>query len=272
MQAPAYGKGRRNVNGWFAVARDIFEHPVVGAGHHYSRLEAWLWLVNHAAYNPTPDLQSGELLVSKLELARKWGWTRSMVRHFFNSLHRAQMLTTAATNRATKISLLNYEKWQFQRQHKSQQNNQLTANGGATLFNKEDTRHETRSADMAALDAFNAYNALALKLGLSQAATLTPDRKQKLKARLKEHGPEAWQKALANLEASPFLRGEGSNWRANLDFVLQRNSYTKLLEGAYAGKGKLLVPKVATTVRDTSETFEQLKARTGWKPPEGDTP
>src|SRR4029078_11795460 len=57
------------------------------------------------------------------------------------------------------------------------------------------------------LEAFNAYNETALRCGLPQARALTPDRRRRIGARLREYGPEGWCCALANLEQSRFLTG-----------------------------------------------------------------
>ena len=85
------------------------------------------------------------------------------------------------------------------------------------------------------MEAFDAYNETALQLGLPQAAKLTPDRERKIVALLKAYGPDGWRKALANLQTSDFLRGRTDHgFRASLDFMLQRSSFNKLHDGAYA--------------------------------------
>jgi hypothetical protein len=85
-----------------------------------------------------------------------------------------------------------------------------------------------------ALAAFEAYNDRALVLGLPQASKLTPDRKRRISARLRDFGPDGWAKALANLD-TPFLRGlTDHRFRADLDFVCQAKSFSKLHDGGYA--------------------------------------
>lgn len=83
--------------------------------------------------------------------------------------------------------------------------------------------------------AFAEWNALASELGLPQAQFLTAERRQKLRARLAECGGlDGWRAALNKIRGSPHCRGENDRgWRANLDFVLQRKSFTKLMEGNY---------------------------------------
>ena len=87
------------------------------------------------------------------------------------------------------------------------------------------------------LECFTAYNDTALRLGLPQAATLTPDRERSMRNRLWDHrqlGREAWPRALAAIERSSFLRGHTKEqFRAHLDFVLQGKSFNKLIDGSY---------------------------------------
>lgn len=85
------------------------------------------------------------------------------------------------------------------------------------------------------LEAFNLYNETALRVGIPQAATLTPQRRKSIAARMREHGGiEAWKRALANIERSAFLQGSNDRgWRADLDFLLQAKSFTKVVEGSY---------------------------------------
>lgn len=84
------------------------------------------------------------------------------------------------------------------------------------------------------LKAFEAYNDRALVLGLPQASKLTPDRRRRINARLRDFGQDGWAKALVNLD-TPFLRGLTEHrFRADLDFVCQPKSFSKLHDGGYA--------------------------------------
>lgn len=83
--------------------------------------------------------------------------------------------------------------------------------------------------------AFDAWNDLAIDLALPIAQVLTPERKTKLRRRLEECGGlEGWAAALARIRGSPFLLGKNDRrWKADLDFVLQKKSFTRLMEGSY---------------------------------------
>lgn len=88
------------------------------------------------------------------------------------------------------------------------------------------------------LEAFEAYNAIALRCGLAQAAKFTPDRERKIRARLNDYGLAGWRTALANIERSSFLTGKNDKgWRANLEFMTQAESFAKLHDGVY-GNGR----------------------------------
>lgn len=81
------------------------------------------------------------------------------------------------------------------------------------------------------------WNTLAGRHGLPKISKLTPARKQRLKARIKEFPEiESWATAFKNIERSAFLRGDNDRgWKANFDFLLQPGSFVKLIEGVYNG-------------------------------------
>lgn len=90
--------------------------------------------------------------------------------------------------------------------------------------------------------AFDRWNQTAAKLGLKPATRFSAARAAKIRARLKEGGLEAWDKALAEVTRSKFLRGKvppspgRPQFVAHLDFLLQPSSYDKILEGVYTRK------------------------------------
>ena len=135
----------------------------------------------------------------------------------------------------------------------------VSCNGSVTPQNRTDSDTETdtdntplppkgaepvsipKFGKLEALEAFTAYNAVAQRCGLPQAAKLTPDRQRRIVARLKDYGLEGWHRALANIEKSSFLTaGTDRGFRADLDFVCQAKSFSKLHDGGY-GNGRHVV-------------------------------
>lgn len=107
------------------------------------------------------------------------------------------------------------------------------------LNRKKDPLPPARGPSVAdALKAFEQWNATALRCGLPQAAKLTPDRQRKIIARLRDYGLDGWSQALANIERSSFLTGKNDrNWRADLGFLLQAASFSKVHDGGF-GNGR----------------------------------
>ena len=85
--------------------------------------------------------------------------------------------------------------------------------------------------------AYSLYNLTAEKCKIPKAQRLTQTRKSKIKARLKDCGGlEGWKSALEKVEASKFCQGKNDHgWKADLDFLLQETSFTRLMEGRYDG-------------------------------------
>lgn len=76
------------------------------------------------------------------------------------------------------------------------------------------------------------WNDMAANAGLPRIAKLTPERRRKVAARLKDHGVDAFTEAIAKVGRSPFCTGS-TGWRASFDFLLQPSSFVKVLEGTY---------------------------------------
>ena len=71
-------------------------------------------------------------------------------------------------------------------------------------------------------------------LGLTQVQKLSPSREVLLRARLKDvDGLDGWNVALDKIEASDFLSGKKTDWKANFDFVIKDSNFTKIMEGNY---------------------------------------
>lgn len=98
-----------------------------------------------------------------------------------------------------------------------------------------DDDHSPKSDDVE--NIVRAWNELAEARNLPKVAKITASRRKQVQARLKEWSDDEWSKALTAIYRSKFLCGENERgWKANFDFLLQPNSFTRLIEGAYDGK------------------------------------
>lgn len=83
-------------------------------------------------------------------------------------------------------------------------------------------------------------NSILRQFRLAEIKRLTDDRKRKLINRIDETDSGTLDGFLETVKDalmhSEFLRGERSSWRADFDFFLQKSSWQKVVEGAYADK------------------------------------
>jgi len=104
--------------GWLKLWRAVFSNPALAPRptEQARSMEAWLWLLaicNHAD-NPShdPPLNAGECLVSRGTICDYTGWTSSRARSWWALLEREGMIATESIGRATKITVLNWWKYQ----------------------------------------------------------------------------------------------------------------------------------------------------------------
>jgi len=107
------------MSGWFKVQRGWMNSPDF-AKEPFTEREAWLWLIEAAAYDPhvrhvsghSVSLSRGQLIVSQRTLADVWKWGRQRVRGFIARLELLGSLTQNSTHGLTQITVCNYEKYQ----------------------------------------------------------------------------------------------------------------------------------------------------------------
>ncbi len=119
---------------WFRVHRgwmnshDFAKEP-------FTEREAWLWIVENAAYEPHKryvsgegiDLARGQLIASQRNLSEAWKWGRQRVRGFLAKLEHVGSLTQNSTHGLTMLTVCNYERYQGE-----QPNFQPSSNPAAT--------------------------------------------------------------------------------------------------------------------------------------------
>lgn len=109
---------------WFAVCKDVFDHPIVGmdvqppAAEDRSRAAMfpfmiWVWMCGKAAYREHEvvvkdqylNLARGQLVVSERYLAKKANWTRKAARLFLFRLARHGMVQLSSVQRDGQMLL-----------------------------------------------------------------------------------------------------------------------------------------------------------------------
>ncbi len=127
--------GRKRGLGYIAIARTIFDHPLLQTKKPLSRLEAWEWLINAASWAPRGTrnkfgvihTERGQLCITRRHLAGAWHWPKSNVDRFLKKLADESMVLLAKALNGPKtepqngaiigypmtmITICNYEKFQ----------------------------------------------------------------------------------------------------------------------------------------------------------------
>lgn len=121
--------GAYRVSGYFLMHRGWQDNPIFDR-EEFSRRDAWVWLIENAAWRPSRarvkgemvDLERGQLCFAQRFLAEKWGWSKSRVDRFLKLLAAEGMIETCSKNGATAdhaagqgqsiITICNYEIYQ----------------------------------------------------------------------------------------------------------------------------------------------------------------
>lgn len=107
--------------GWITISRSLQEHWVYEEDR-YDHAHAWIDLLLLANFADKKTIYKGEVITCKRGdvnysmkyLAERWGWSWRAVKHFLSVLESDNMITTNVTTNRTVISIVNYEKFQFQ--------------------------------------------------------------------------------------------------------------------------------------------------------------
>lgn len=115
------------MSGWYSVKRGFLEHDLFRPEGKWTRAEAWLWMIESAAFKDTTidiggkphTVTRGALCFSERFMSEKFGWSQKALRSFLDKLeaHGAITQGVAKTGQGTKskrkqITLCNYDKYQ----------------------------------------------------------------------------------------------------------------------------------------------------------------
>lgn len=254
---------------WIKVTAEMCDHPALAGP--YDRRSAWLWLIANATWKDRSvnnkgkiiKLQRGQILAGRAFLAKQWGWSEKKVRNFIDILAGENMVKKGQSSGhfANVLTICNYERYQTQSDVVGQSLGQSGASQGPVrgqtlrrvIERVEDSKIDSpigessetvENPDLLApveaakpdvlQQAVEVWNEAAAKAGLPKVRILSAARRSKLAARLKDAGGiDGWREAIGKLVASDFLTGKVKDWKADFGFVLQQESFARLVEGGY---------------------------------------
>lgn len=114
-----------NAYGYIKISRKLFDtDPFWQEDRVFSRVEAWLDLIQRAAYRShelcingeVVTICRGQLVASERFLEKRWGWSRTKVRRFLKELQRMGRVivekSDVGAHLGTVVSLCNYDRYQ----------------------------------------------------------------------------------------------------------------------------------------------------------------
>lgn len=255
------------MSGFFVMHRGWRDNPVFRG--EFSRGDAWVWLIENACWKPTKfdvkgktiTLERGQLCASRDYLAKVWGWSSSAVERFLARLQTEQMIGRETGQGKSIVTISNYAKYQDVGSQTGQETGQQSGQrSDRDRTAKEQGNKETReeepsgspSPDVAEAkpdlgefepapvqpftpeDLGRLWNRAAQEMGLPKVREMTEARRKRALTMIRKYGREGFVEAISAIERSTFLRGQTEQqFKADLDFVLQQKSFTRLIEGFY---------------------------------------
>lgn len=107
--------------GYIKIARSLFDNPLWQERRNFSRAEAWIDLIQMAAYRDhdvilkgeTYRLKRGDVLHSQRDLAKRWAWSERKVRRWLQSAAGVgTIVVQSVPHKCTQLTLCNYDYYQ----------------------------------------------------------------------------------------------------------------------------------------------------------------
>ncbi|MDY7525505.1 hypothetical protein [Sphingomonas sp. 10B4] len=237
--------------GFYLMHRGWQDNPVF-RNEEYSRRDAFVWLIEEAAYKPTRvhagsgaiSLNRGQLSHSLRFMAKAWQWDEARVRRFIASLVREGIIDAVADAGQTVITICNYETYQSLSQAPDAADDASTTQQRRSDDAKKNEVNEVmkevieatpqlRTPAQPVTEAFAIWNENAASVGWPTIAKHTASRQAAMRARLRDDGLDGWKAGIARARASPFLTGSPPPSWFTFDFIVKPGNFAKVIEGNY---------------------------------------
>jgi len=134
------------MSGWILVHRQICDNGYLWNDKPFARGQAWIDLLLITNFTETDEGDAGEELVIRRgqykttirKLAERWGWSRTKVSDFLNSLQSSRMAKIESDKKKTVITIANYDFYQdVKDKKKTNSSRQGDTEKTPSLFNKQ---------------------------------------------------------------------------------------------------------------------------------------
>lgn len=210
----------------------------------FDERSAWSWLISEARWQdgvvsvngkPHP-IKRGQVYASVRFMAEKFKWSKDRVTRFLKRAEQWGMISTDTRTGQNLITICNYSRYQDTKD--DTKDSPVDTNKDAHKDSNKDKQEESKEGKEiyihTAREAVLLWNEAAKRVGLPVCQSISESRLSKLAKRLDEVGGlQGWRDVLAIVEASDFLSGRKTDFRAGIDFLLRPSSLAKVMEGVY---------------------------------------
>jgi len=109
------------MKGYYLMSRGWMDHPLFDTSKPFSKREAWVWIIERAAYSEYDTdvvgtirtVERGSFYCSVRELAKHWKWAVNSVQRYLEKLQKCQMIVLNCVHGKTVIYVMNYDTYQI---------------------------------------------------------------------------------------------------------------------------------------------------------------
>ena len=243
-------------DGWIKAYKKMWDNPVVTRDP--ETFTVWMWLCMHAVFQPTSALfgteeiilRPGQLITGRKQIAEKTHVNESKVTRILKNLKKGHQIEQQSNSHGSLISIVQWSIYQQTEQQIEQRVNSGRTASEQRSNTKEEYKNIRSIRNKEIYDSVTPENATSL---IDQVSTnysaycphlvpllkMTDKRQRRTIDRLKVFTVEEISKAFKAADASPFLRGEGRDWRAGFDWIMESDErISQLIGGAYRDDSK----------------------------------
>lgn len=242
------------MSGYARFHRSLIGHP---AFRNDAEAMAFAYMVLRAQWKATRvrykgrgiHLARGQLSMSQRDMAQALDRDKAWIERLWKRLRAEAMITVASEAGCAVITICNYDKYQHSNDEREAVGEAPQKADARQTQGTEQVREEgnkelelSLNGDCASDDALKpehiaeAWNELAPRIGKPTIRTLTPERRQRVKARIAGYSLDDWRSVLGAVERSPFLRGDTGWHGCTFDWLTKKANFQKTLEGNYDDK------------------------------------
>lgn len=182
-------------------------------------------------------VKRGSFITSYGKLASELGITVRSVRTAITKLEATGELTRSSSSQNTVLKVNNYNQYQdFDTRNDKPTTNERQTNDKPTTTTKNDNNDKNDKKKIDSPEVESWWNSL--PYNLIKIQVMSDRRKKSLNARVKEIGGDIEvfkQQVEKAISESDLLQGKKTDWVCSFDFVLQKSSFIKMIEGNYRG-------------------------------------